>query len=507
MKTRLSAVVVLSLLLIGMFGVVAAQASEWEKPEWWTGYNSRVSEYFVKAGYPPYEANARYIGELRGTWEEMGIQYGERAGDLVRLVWDGYYEQMIRTVGDPDLLVAEARNFADFLGKISPEAIEFMQGIAKGSEEELNKSFYAVGNSFDKVVVINHYFALRRIFNEQWTPGKEVKIVASSGKNIPEELAACSGMVVLGTFGGPTKDRTTIHSGTKDQQFFPQMYQVSYVAVPSDPNAHKFWTLSSAGEIGGQMAGNDKGVIVSGYAGANSPNYWAYGIEWNIGCWYGAAFAADLEEALEILTLGRPSYREATGRATLTPAWGINWLVSDMGDAGVVETRPGHYAIRRVGDLGEEDFIVCTNHAMADHSYDENNVLTDIPFALFGPYDGPYAGMISSGGRYWTLWWQIKYNYGNIDRDMVMGWYKEHYFIDEAGYRQDYYWLDGIGWHDPAHAPMRLTLCRHSGDSATNTDAKVGVAQDLAFYFTVGRPCEWVGPWDSISLMYSDFRN
>jgi hypothetical protein len=36
----------------------------------------------------------------------------------------------------------------------------------------------------------------------------------------------------------------------------------------------------------------------------------------------------------------------------------------------------------------------------------------------------------------------------------------------------------------------------------TTVDAKVGVAQDLAFYFTKGRPCDWVGPWDLLNLKY-----
>jgi len=497
---------------------ITAFSEQFEKPTWWTGYNADLPKYEVKPGFPHYAEHARYIGELSGTWEEMGIQYGERAGDLMRIVFDGYYEEQMDTVGDADLVLTNGRKFADYLEMFCPEAIQFMRGMAKGAAPELEKSFYKVGDSFDKVVLINHYFAVKRSVRTQWNPGdpvlppEEEEIIVSPTCDLdipdPEDEIACSGMVVIGSIDGPTKDRTTIHSGTKDQHFFPQMYQVTYVANPSDPNGHKFWTLSSAGEIGGQMAGNDKGLIISGYAGPGKGAV-AFGLEWNVGDWVAAALAANVEEAVELLTVGRESYREASGYKIVIPAWGINWLISDLKNAAVVEIIPGRYAVRRPGDLGEDGFIVNTNHAMADYTFDENNQRTDVPMTAFGPYtsSGKYAGYSATGGRYWTLWWQIKRNWGNIDADMVMNWYQQHYFIDEEGFRHDYAYQESTGEYiRVSDAPLRYTLCRHVGQSATNTDAKVGVAQDLAFYFTNGRPGEWVGPWDLISLKYSNFR-
>lgn len=508
----------LLLIVIMLVFSVSAFADQFETPSWWTGYNEDLPKYEVKPGFPHYAEHARYIGELSGTWEEMGIQYGERAGDLMRMVFDGYYEQQYDSVGDHELILTNARKFVEYLEMYCPEVVEFMRGMAIGADEELQKSYYQNGESFDKVVMINHYFAIRRSIRTMWNPGMEVlppqqgEILIGSTCQLnelePVEDAACSGMVVIGSLDGPTKDRTTIHSGTKDQAFFPQMYQVTYVANPSDPNGHKFWTVSSAGEVGGQMAGNDKGLTVSGYAGP-SEGMVAFGLEWNIGDWVAAALAANVEEAVELLTIGRESYREASGYNIVIPAWGINWLISDPKDAAVVEIIPGRYAVRRPGDLGEDGFIVCTNHAMADHTYDENNQLTDVPMAPFGPYksSGSYAGIISSGGRYWTLWWQIKRNWGNIDADMVMNWYQQHYFIDEEGFRHDYAYQESTGEYiRVSDHPLRYSLCRHIGQSATNTDAKVSVAQDLAFYFTNGRPGEWVGPWDVITLKYSNFR-
>ena len=507
-------VLILGVLLIS----TTAFAEQFEKPSWWIGYNEDLPKYEVKPGFPHYDDHARYIGELSGTWEEMGIQYGERAGDLMRIVYDGYYEEEYATVGDADLILTNARKFVAFLEMYCPEAVQFMQGMAKGAAPELEKSFYQVGNNFEKVVIINHYFAIPRSIGTLWKPGDPViapeleEIIPSSTAELDyvdeHDEMACSGMVVIGSLDGPTKDRKTIHSGTKDQHFFPQMYQVTYVANPSDPNGHKFWTVSSAGEIGGQMAGNDKGVTVSGYAGP-AKGASAFGLEWNIGDWVGAALAGSVDEAVELLTVGRESYRTASGYNIVVPAWGINWLISDPKDAAVIEIIPGRYAVRKPGDLGEEGFIVNTNHAMADYSFDENNQRTDVPMSAFGPYkkSGAYAGMTATGGRYWTLWWQIKRNYGNIDANMVMNWYQQHYFIDEQGFRHDYAYQEKTGEYiRVSDNPLRYSLCRHVGQSATNTDAKVSVAQDLAFYFTNGRPGEWVGPWDLLSLKYSNFR-
>lgn len=506
MKFRAGVVILLIALLATAFPVGATELPE--QPGWWTGYNEAIDYYYVRPGYPKYSTHARYIGELSGTWYEMGLQYGQRAGDLVRLVFEGYYDDIYNTIRNEDKIVTDARRFGQYLSQILPEAVEFMRGIADGSSSEFAKSTYAhIGTDMDKVLIINHYFALRRVTGTQHTWPGTVAIAEPSLAYVPgeETLPACTGVVVIGGLDGPTKDRTTIHGGTKDQQFFPQLYQVTYTTNPSDPNANRIWTISSAGEIGGQMAGNDKGVIVSGYAGGNAKGLWSYGLEWNIGDWYAACFADTAEEAANILTLGRPGYIEATGSKMIQPAWGINWLISDLRDARCVEIVPGRFAVRKPGDMGEDRFLICTNHCVATWSIDENLERTDVPMTEFGDESGTFSGLSVSGTRYWTQWWNVKYNYGNIDRNMVMQWYANHYYIDKNGVRVDYVWDDTYGW---VSSNQKTTVpCRHraipNDHLGNTTDAKVGVAQDLAFYFTVGRPCEWVGPWDVQSLKYT----
>jgi len=70
-------------------------------PSTWTGYNSRLSHYYVAPGYPSYEAHPRYLGELTGSWEEIGKQYGEKAGDLIRMVYEGWYRELLAVQGSP----------------------------------------------------------------------------------------------------------------------------------------------------------------------------------------------------------------------------------------------------------------------------------------------------------------------------------------------------------------------------------------------------------------------
>jgi len=501
-------ILILSVMCLALIAVAAPAlaVSFPAQPPWWTGYNAALKDYYVQPGYPAYDPHARYIGDLKGTWEEMGIQYGERAGDLIRMVFDGYYDQIFASVKDANRIVAEARNFAAWYGKAIPEAYQFMQGIAKGASSELKKSIYAnIGNDFDKIVIINHYFALRKVNGHQYLGGGKI---ASAGVEFDqEENPACTGVVVIGAIDGPTKDRTTIHGGTRDQVFFPQCYEVAYTLSPSDPKAHRIWTIASAGELGGQMVGNDLGVIVTGYAGGDTKSIWAYGIEWNIGDWYGALFGGSAEEAANILTVGRPGYFEKTGEKVFTAAWGINWLISDKTDARCVEIVPGRYAIRKIGDLGEDKFLICTNHCMASWSYDYTNTRTTVPMTDYGPIAGAYSGLSVSGTRFYTMWWNVKYNYGKIDRAMVMSWYAGRYYIDQNGVRVDTIWDTTTGQWIPA-ANKATSPARHQAGwpdtmKGTTVDAKVGVAQDLAFYWTKGRGDDWVGPWDVLTLKYN----
>ncbi len=487
-------------------------------PEW-TGHNRRLADYYVAEGYPAYEPHPRYLGELRGSWEEIGRQYGERAGDLIRRVYEGWYRELLAVQGSPDVMAAYLHEQEAYYEALVPEALEMMHGMADGAATELAASAFPHQlEHFQKILMINSYFGLMG----------EPPASESPGLTGPEDAVhTCSGAVILGS---ATRDGKTIHVSSEDQHFFPQEYLVTFVARPSDKRAHRYTVTDSAGEIGSEHAQNDRGVTVSGYAGGSvglrhptlSDPFSGYrrpGLDWQVGDFYAAAFADNARHAVELLTVGRPEYRSRSGRKIVVGkcVLGANWVISDGSDAFVVESIPAdeqgqaRYAVRRPGDMGEKNgrYIVSTNNVEAADSYDENNVHDPgHPMRQHGNAEQhpTHFGLSSTGMRFWTFMKLIEGNYGHIDVDMVQRWRTTHFVLDRDGTRHDHVEVDGRQL--PIHlAPGAATLCRHTFgppgvDSlrGINIYVSVSVAQDLTTFRTKGRPCEWVGPWDRLSL-------
>jgi hypothetical protein len=192
-------------------------------------------------------------------------------------------------------------------------------------------------------------------------------------------------------------------------------------------------------------------------------------------------------------------------------------VVSDLKEAYVVESLPNdldgvaRYAVRRPGDMGEIGaYVASTNNVEADHSYNENNEYEPThPMSQHGnsTQNPRYVGLNGRGMRFWTYMWLIKENYGNITVDMVMDWRTAHYVYDMSGTKHDVFWVDGYGWISPHLTPGAGTLCAHSKGppgfdpfTASNIYVSIAVPEDLTIYRTKGRPCEWVGPWDAVTL-------
>ena len=102
MKTRTKTRTFLAFLVVAVFAVslisvgsVSADPKKYDYPpipSWWVGYNSQLANYYVDPGYPAYGQHPRYLGELSGSWHQIGKQYGERAGDLIRYVYANFSE-------------------------------------------------------------------------------------------------------------------------------------------------------------------------------------------------------------------------------------------------------------------------------------------------------------------------------------------------------------------------------------------------------------------------------
>jgi hypothetical protein len=488
-------------------------------PPEWTGYNKNLGKYYLAPGYPHYDPHPRYLGELSGSWYEIGKQYGERAADLIRMVYEGWYRELIPIQGTPEVMADYLRHQNAYYELLVPEALELMHGIADGSAKELAASAFPRQLShFHKILMINSYFGLM---------GKPP--VAHAAELAPEEeiVHCCSGAVM---FGAATKDGKTIHVSSEDQHFFPQEYQVTFIVRPKDPRAHRYTVTDSAGEIGSEHAQNERGVSVSGYAGGSFgilgptfdhpfSGYRRPGLDWQVGDFYAAAFADSARHAVELLTVGRPEYRKKSGLKIVIGKCtrGVNWLISDGHEAFVVESIPAdqhgiaRYAIRVPGQMGERgaSYIASTNNVEAGDSYNQDNVYDPgHPMRQHGngSQRPTYFGLNNTGMRFWTFMWLIRNNYGHVDVDMVQAWRRSHFVYDRSGVLHHEMEIDG------RKVPMNLvphaaTLCWHSSGPAgvdtfkgVDTYVSLSVAQDRVSYRTKGRPCEWVGPWDRVSL-------
>ncbi len=99
-------------------------------PPKWTGHNRKLDDYYLAPHYPAYEPHPRYLGELYGSWQQIGRQYGERAGDLIRMVYEGWYRELLPVQGSPEVIAAYLRQQERYYEFLVPEALEMMHGIA-----------------------------------------------------------------------------------------------------------------------------------------------------------------------------------------------------------------------------------------------------------------------------------------------------------------------------------------------------------------------------------------
>lgn len=488
-------------------------------PPEWTGHNRKLGEYFLEHGYPAYEPHPRYLGELSGSWYQMGRQYGERAGDLIRMVYEGWYRELLPIQGSSTTMTAYLGQQEKYYEFLLPEALEMMHGIADGASQELAASAFPRELShFHKVLMINSYYGLK---------GKPPESATATVASSDETIHCCSGAVILGP---ATLHGKAIHVSSEDQHFFPQEYLVTFIANPSDPRASRYTVTDSAGEIGSEHAQNAHGVTSSGYSGGTRgilgptlahpfSGYRRPGLDWQVGNFYVAAFATSARHAVELLTAGRPEYRANSGYKIVIGKCtrGVNWVVSDRHEAFVVESIPAdqsgiaRYAIRVPGDMGEmgSHYIASTNNVEAKDSYNDDNV-HDPHHAMSqhgsGSQKPKHFGLNLTGTRFWTFMWLIRRNYGRITPEMVQAWRRTHFIYDQSGTRHDT--IDRDGTRIPVHlVPDTATLCWHSSGPAgvdtfkgVDTYVSMSIADDLTSFRTKGRPCEWDGPWDRLSL-------
>lgn len=458
---------------------------------------SAIGKYLHTDGWPDFPEYGIDLGILSGTWYEMGVQYGQRVGEPIQLYFDHRADGHVEAYGI-EHVKQDIHRYEEQAKLFFPEAIEFMQGIADGAKEYLAKSKYADDlTDYEKILLLNCDNCLM-----YGHPGDDHYDPSLEDANF-HAADACSALVALGGEGA-TSDGKTVISQTNDGDFLNEMYRYTFIAMPSDPEANNFWGTTAPGKFFEIMGLNDKGLAVTVTAGAYGT--WvpeeniferAFGVTWQFVLLRQMAYADNVDEAVELVTVGTKEYRDATGRKTLLRTRHNNYVIADPENAVVVEVTANRYATRRPGDYGEEaGFIVCTNHYVCDYSYDDQNRKTDYPMTTFGGSDFDPT----STSRYNELTWLAKTNYGKMNSEMIKDFLELHYFFTEDGQRVDMVWNEDAQDYVPAYEDA-YTVCRHGGYpeqySGQTVDSKVATLQDKMMEFSVGRPCEWEGMWQS----------
>jgi hypothetical protein len=444
--------------------------------------NPYTQYYQVSQGHPHYETHSRFLGKLTGSWYDIGYQIGIKSGDLVRWVSDVWWKEHIGKYGIDDTMKAMSLYEAQ-IAMLDTNLIKFMEGIADGAEPELAKSPYAKDSShYHKILNTN-------IFDEwSWRHPNSLPWQGNQANG-------CGSFVTIGSDANKNDEMIATHN--RHCPFDPKCYQIVYIGQPNDGNA--FWVLTNGGEGAGCQIVNNKGVSIILNAGGDQHaryNANAFGIPWFLLFLYVATYANTADDAIEMITKGTPEYRTNSGRNSLLRGGTWNFLISDRKSCAVVETTCDRYAIRRPGDVGEiGNYLVMTNHNYCDYSYDENNERTDVPMTLFGNEETAPG----SARRFWTLMYDIKNHYGRIDRELAMQFMRGHYQYDREGHLIES--KDG-------ETPLQFlgdVSCPHFGGFPEQwlggtADSKIAIhGSDLRIYWTLGRPCEWQGPWDEAS--------
>jgi len=476
------------------------------------GYGTGISEYKVPDGFPKFEVRTRFIGNIRGTWYDMGLQYGKRAGDLICYVFNYWSKSAIEKFGI-EHLKENLAHYDKYIDQYSPKMIRFLQGIADGASEDLHKSPYNDKLSdFYKILLINVYPSLNWMYPEpgvqkdKTTPMPE-KDTLQSRLTSEDAFLACTGAALCGqprisTKGkllpSPTKNGATIITQNMDASYVPWGWNVAYVATPSDPQANVFWSISTAGMAGGNnMVVNEKGLGLGLYAGGKSNDPNDFGIVWQPLFVYTIAYADNLKEAIKLLTIGSSRYRSISGRKIVRHAGRWGYMVADPDEVAMVEVTSHRYAIRYPGDMNEKgNYIVYANWHGATHYFNENNVKVSKPIGIGKKSSGKES---SEKQRYYTFDWHIRYHLGDFDISMAKEMQGIRYYYDEQTGRRIEFLEDGI---TPLHLTKHTPNANINNTFGTVWGSCAILRKDgkTEIWWTKGNPADWLGPWQ-----YTDF--
>ena len=338
-----------------------------------------ISEYLDFDLETTYLHNYCYMAILSGTWYEMGVQYSQQCPDAIKRNIADKLGLNLSIWGNIEAMykvIPEYEAMLDFF----PAYIDFCRGMADG-----------LGVAYEDV------------FISMITLG-------------PPE-ASCAAASAWGRATGTGEVYASIHSDSPHQ---PVYFQPGIIMYPDDGNAF----ISFTGFTNGYL--NEKGLVcMCTYGHADAEGDVTRGLPICIGALYNAAYSDKAEEAVKIhIRLCRVGSGE------------IAHYVDSGGDAVVLETTAGHYAVRKPGDNGEVDYLLQTNSYLTEE-------------------------MQSSGGntkdniyRYDSIAEYLKENFGNITLDVLRNALSNtSYYDKETGKWIDEWNLTTGDWSPERKAP------------------------------------------------------
>ncbi len=468
------------------------------------GRNVRAPLY-DNGGFLPFNSKAKWVGELSGSWHDMGVRIGESCREMIAASTDYWWIQMCEKKGLEKTRQAMKR-YLEEVDALDPTQAELLQGIADGAAPALKSAQCGNPDSPHYAPAFDRVFAAG-IF-DVWLWGdpdayrRDFKAADSA-----EVYINGSGCNSIAAKGSATRDGITISSQVRHTQQAGLCYQAS--AVYRMEGSHAVWTVGNTPALNGLLLLNDCGVSISHHYGgstteaslkaAGDEGYGsAYGVPWPNLLFYAAKTASTAEEALDILAHGNARYREKTGRKTVLRDGTWNWMVCDKDTLAVMEASPDRYAVRYAGEFtGEDwtdpDYIACANHFLCPYSYDRNDVRTEIPMTVFN-------SISNSQARFWTLMWELKTWKGKLDVPVFQYIFNQTYIRDEKTGDYIYTMPDGQGGYLPsgiAFGCAQGKLVDNGLTRGTNA-AKIAVldGKESSAYFCQGNPKDWMGDWD-----------
>lgn len=468
------------------------------------GRNVRTADYDT-GGYLQYADKAQWVGELSGSWYDMGYTIGEQCGAMIAASTDYWWGEMCESKGLEET-VAAMDEYAYHIDALDPTQIDLLQGMTDGAADELASAEYGdpsnpnYGEAFDRVLAASIF--------DCWLWGDPGSYqLGTDANNTAEVYINGDGCNSVAVKGSATIDGSTMSSQVRHTQQAGLCYQASMVYKGEDCNA--VWTVGNVPAANGLLLVNDKGVSISHHFGGSTteaslsyeggPYYGsAYGVPWPNMLFYTIKTANTAEEALDIIKHGNERYREITGRDTVLRDGTWNWMVCDENTLSVIEVSPDRYAVRYAGEYtGEDwtdpDYIVCANHFICPFSYDEHDNLTDVPMSI-------YNSNSNSVARFWNLMWEMKDHKGEIDVNMLEYIFSQTYLRDQETGEYIYTMENANGESLPTGQVFGCVqgLLLDSGLSNGTNAAKIAVlnGSESTCYFCLGNPMDWKGDWD-----------